>query len=104
MCPISLLIAGAGAHGVYFAALLMQAALSSLSCGPKPFLDGLRRLEPSPIVKLIRISALVEELLAAVTFIANVDEIAFGDRGQRAPMTGRPPLIRIIGIGTRQLR
>ena len=46
---------------------------------PKPFLDGLRGLEPSPIVKLIRIIALVEELLAAVTFIANVDVIAFGE-------------------------
>ena len=46
---------------------------------PKPFLDGLRRLEPCPIVKLIRIIAPVEELLAAVTFIANVDVIAFSE-------------------------
>ena len=46
---------------------------------PKPFLDGLRGLEPSPIVELIRIVALIEEFLAAVTFIANVDEIAFGE-------------------------
>jgi hypothetical protein len=44
---------------------------------PKPFLDGSCGLEPSPIVKLIRIIALVEELLAAVALIANVDVIAF---------------------------
>ena len=46
---------------------------------PKPFLDGLRGLEPSPIVELIRILALIEELFAAVTFIANVNVIAFGE-------------------------
>ena len=46
---------------------------------PQPFLDGLRGLDPSPIVELIGIVAFVEELLAAVAFIANVDVIALGD-------------------------
>jgi hypothetical protein len=46
---------------------------------PQPFLDSLHSLEPCPIVNLVRIIAPVEELLAAVTVIANVDVIAFGE-------------------------
>ena len=62
---------------------------------PEPFLDRLRGLGPGAVVGLIRIVALVEELFAAVSFIADVDIIALRDRRQRAAMDGRPPLIRI---------
>jgi hypothetical protein len=40
--------------------------------------DGSHRFELGPVVDLARIVALVEELLAAIAVVANVDEVAFG--------------------------
>jgi hypothetical protein len=64
--------------------------------------DGLKGGNVSSIVNLAWIAALIKELFTVITLVADVDEVTFGQRDERASVGRRPALVGIEGIGARQ--
>ena len=70
----------------------------------KPLQLRIHRFDLGQIDELIRIVALVKQLLTPIPFIADVNIIAFGHGNEGAPMSRRSTSARIGRIGDRQLR
>ena len=65
----------------------------------KPPQDRQHGQSAGEIVEFGGVFALVEQFLAPVAFIADVDEVSFGQRDERAAIGGRPTLVGIGRIG-----
>ena len=61
--------------------------------------DRPNRFHPRPVVELLRIGALVEELFTAVAFVPDVDEVGFRQGDQRALGNRRSPFVNGMGWG-----
>ena len=70
----------------------------------EPTQNGSQGVTVSAVEQLARVIAFVEQLLASIPLVADVDEIAVGQGNQRSPGCRRSTLIGVNRIGRRQLR
>src|SRR3954464_8555181 len=80
-------------------------------CGPRPPElvaeppeHRLHRRVAGEVVDLAGIVALVEQLLAPVALVANVDEIPLGQRDQRAAIGRRAAMVGVLGVRPGEFR